>query len=230
MSDRIPSEFVGRARAFRNRIMASEESFVSVQDAIYSAFQRRLQRKPSFRQPECIDLLRHWQSSDKLFGQPPGHTAKMDFSKKRVEIIDFRLLSITTRKAHWAGDARESGVDLTLIRLIGEHRGGYSHVERKLQSIASFSLHALARYYQRAFRPSDDALVMAIWGVITGALALITGDQSEFSLPVPDNGGNWWGRMVTGYVTDFDDEEDEGEPEPLDSLDIRTFYTDCPRF
>jgi hypothetical protein len=226
MSDRIPSEFIGRARAFRNRVATAEDRCFAEHEVVYNAFRQRMRHKPSFRRPECLDLLRRWRSIE-VFGRAPLD-AVFNYTKRRVEITDFRMICVVSRGRDWAEDARESNVDLALVRLIAETGIEHGHVEQKVRSLASFSLHALARYYQRAFRPSDEALIDAMWGVMPSVLDIFHGDEQQFTIPVPDNGGNWWGRLVTGYRTDLDAPDWEGEA--ADVLDIRTFYTDCPRF
>lgn len=219
-SDKIPAEFIGKARAFRDRVAAGERQFLVVRDAIWGALAARQRRKPTFRLPECRDLFRQWQAV-KAFGQMQRSAASMDFAKKRVEIIDTRLTNVLSQLDIWDKDAREAGLGLSLIQTVADSEG----IRQTLHIVASFNLHALARYWQRAFRPSDEALVAAIWGVVPQVMPILRGEQNEFAIPWPPSGGHWFGQIVCSYSVDHHFVADDNS-KPTRELGIRTFHTE----
>ena len=115
----------------------------------------------------------------------------------------------------------ESGISITMVRLTADGKEGT--VALDAQSLATFSLHALARYYQRAFQSSDDALVAAMWGVLPNIKELITSTTvDEFGLPVVAAGGHWFG-WINPVVHMGANNELVGQN---DALNVRTFHTD----
>lgn len=209
---RVPDEFVGRARAFRSRVMAGETEFARAFGSIYNAVRHRLERKPTLRGPECLDLIRRWQNTDG-FGQQ--HKATLFYSKRLVEFADYRLIADQGKYEDWEGNGIEPCVSLSALRLT-MYRG---RLRWSVESILSFSLHAMGRYYQRAFCPCDGALIDAMWGALPIAIEMVRADEGtdEYSLPAPGSGGQWFGQIVDSYRC--------AKPTEVHcSVDVRTFY------
>jgi len=219
MADRILPEFIGKARAFRERISnADERQFGPVRDAAYASLRRRIRQKPTFREPECQDLLRHWKQAGETYGQL--NAPHMNYSKHAVRFTSVRLLASEGQSDEWTDGERETGITMTMVRLTADGKEGTVALDAK--ALAIFSLHALARYYQRAFQSSDDALIAAMWGVLPDIKALITATTvDEFGLPVIAAGGHWFGWI--NPVMHVEDNELIGEN---DALNVRTFHTD----
>lgn len=219
MADRILPEFIGKARAIRERIASADErQFGPARDAAYASLRRRIQQKPTFREPECRDLLRHWQQAGETYGQI--NVPRMNYSKHSVRFSTVRLLGTEGQSEDWADGERETGISMAMVHLSADGKEGTVALNAK--SLAIFSLHALARYYQRAFQSSDDALIAAMWGVLPDIKELITATTvDEFGLPVVAAGGHWFGWI--NPVVHVENNKSIGEN---DALNVRTFHTD----
>ena len=231
MSDRrIPSEYLGKARLFRNKIIAADQEFVAMHKRVFDELERRIERKPSFRESTCIDLLRDWRAC-RPFGYLPDLTADLDFSKHQITIRDLRLIASMERNAEWKEGYLEDSIALTEFRLVGNSKktpeGALCSLKWHLNTITTFSLHALARYYQRAIRPSDDALISSMYATALAPLSIIRKDRGEmfmpFAIPFEAAGGHWFGEVK--MMAPMDKEQDQ----PIDpTLCVRTFHEGPP--
>jgi hypothetical protein len=220
MSDRITMEFLGKARTFRARVGGEDEQrFSPARDAAYEQLRLRLRRKPSFREPECHDLLRLWQQAGQTYGQI--NAPRMQYEKRLVQFRSLRLLSAEGQSEAWADDEREAGLSMAMVQLSADSKTGL--VQLKAQAMATFSLHAMARFYQRAFHASDDTLVSAIWSIMPSIKRLIsTTTIDEFGVPVREAGGHWFGWINPVIHVDADGtDRHQG-----DALNVRTFHAD----
>lgn len=227
---KVPMEYIGRARAFRARIIDADKEFQErAEGPIHQKFCARLATRPTLRKPETLDLFRQWQTTSTFAHPPFKHSyAKLHYTKRRVEIFDFRLVAVDERNIEWDEDERESGIHLITVRMIAQT--GSVHTETK--PICSFSLHAMARYYQKAFRATDNGLIGAIWGVLWQALPYLKDPEADwFTLEVPHGGGNWWGRMMNIILTgpDLAEPDDDEEVENHYMLGVKTFFTNDER-
>ena len=175
--------------------------------------------------PETQDLFRVWQSCP-AFGRTQNHTA-MSYTKRRVEFTDARLMG-TLRRFHDGGS--EPAVGVTITRLIANTRFEREHGEQlallgqPLVHVATFGLHSLARYFQKAFQPSEARLIEAMWNVF-GASQVIQPGVQKFSIPLRDGDGHWYGMLHTAQG-----HGEHGEPgrmdDPYVSIDVRTYHGD----
>jgi hypothetical protein len=226
-TSRVPPEFLGKARGFGNRILDADNQFMTMRDELLARFGARLRRKPTLRLDDCLDGLSRWRALG-LFGQPPESWAKLEYAKRRVVFSDYRLTTSTGHREEWGEGVSEPGVDLMLVELIFEPREGYAHQD--ITGVFNVSLHALGRFYQRAFRSSDEVLAAAIWAALGEIKGLPPDENGDFALPVPVIGGHWFGqRTNTAYVHEnaaFDKALYEQAKEFVSVLNIRTYHTE----
>jgi hypothetical protein len=197
----------------------SELSFILMRDALIDEFLARMKRlarsrrKPTWRRPEAIDALRRWRAVG-TWGQQELF-AELCYARKRVTITDVRLVTVIGWQQDWTKGNTEKGVGIALIKLIADEAG----VRQEMQVIINFGLHALGRYYQRSFLPTDDALLVAIWDTMTEkSLAGARTNGAQFAFPVA-TGGRWYGEFVTN--SEVGDEERK-----CHSLAVKTFHCD----
>ena len=227
----VPAEFLGRARVFVQRVQRDEKRFV---EQVIKRFEAkmctRLECHATLRKEVCQDWLSGWRSF-KGFGQPPS-LAELKWSKRRVEFRDVRLMSTTSRSALWDVNEREAGVSIRVHRLIWEGNRRGHKIRLDLRGFASFSLHALGRFFQKSFDPTDAALSAAIWSVAShpDLHDVHESADTEFSLSVPKIGGRWFGRWAMVCQVGVNElsgaiDRDKAEPE----LGIRTYHCDKDR-
>jgi hypothetical protein len=103
----VPREYLGLARAFHAKVYKSDEQYITMRDGLWDALRSRLNRKPSFRLPECQDLFRTWQGCP-AFGRIRNH-ASMHYTKRRVKFTDARL-TVARRNFNDGGSERRLGL------------------------------------------------------------------------------------------------------------------------
>ena len=233
MSDRrIPSEYLGKARSFRNKIIAADREFVAMHTRVFNELERRIQHKPSFRASTCTDLLRAWRAC-RPFGYLPDLVADLDFSKHQITIRDLRLIASMERNADWKEGYLEDSIAVTEFRLVGKSKktpeGALCSLRWHLNMVASFSLHALARYYQRAIRPSDDALISSMYATTLAPPSIMRKDRDDmfmpFAIPFEAAEGHWFGEVKLMHPIE---PEEQGIPAEQPTLCIRTFHEGPP--
>lgn len=117
-----------------------------------------------------------------------------------------RLCTDWCRRVDWEDDARELGVSLLVVRVfpvlrrkaVGQ-RGAYTEwyeVHNRASTYAHFSAHALARWYQRSFQPTEDSLINALWLAYDLYQDIVPSmdDDAPFRLEVPGL-GEWRGHV-----------------------------------
>ena len=121
---------------------------------------------------------------------------------------------MASQHAHW--DEFERGVELVRVVL----KATAEEVFCTMEMIATFNMHSMARFLERAFAPADhDALLGAIWNLLPDAPAILAGKTAQFHLDIPEAGGSWHGYQV------FSNWIGSTQPKRL-SLDVRTFYSE----
>jgi hypothetical protein len=105
-----------------------------------------------------------------------------------------------------------------------EHCKRLALLGQPLVHVAVFGLHGVARYFQRAFQPSEPALIAAMWHVFWFAGQVIQPGVHKFSIPLP-SGGHWYGTLQPAQG-----HGEYGEPgrmdDPYVSIDVRTYHGD----
>jgi hypothetical protein len=113
-----------------------------------------------------------------------------------VEYADARL---TTTKRQFVDGGTEPAVAVSIVRLIGDMRfsrndnGGIDTIlSQPVNNIVVVGLHALARYFQKAFQPSEAALIRSLWDTFGLARQALRPGAFRFAIPC-GGGGHWHG-------------------------------------
>jgi hypothetical protein len=196
----IPAEFLGRARQFRNAVLAADAGIAAGLPGLLGPLQERLERKPGLRPAMIADFTRRWPEviADRFC---LARAASAD--KNALAITELRLAASHLRNSAWDGQEWENGVSIAKLHFTTAD----GRLRLTATPIASVSLHALARRYQRSPRRDDAA-------VICDLKALARQPPAD---RVTTNTGCWHGRVVASR------HEVDGEPRPLPLLAIRTF-------
>jgi hypothetical protein len=197
---RVPSEFVGRARQFRQAVLAADTAIAAGLPGLLGPLQARLNRKPTLRPAMVVDLIRRWPEviPDRYC---LARNASVD--KNALTISEVRIAASHLHNPAWDGQDWEHGISVAKLN----STTGHGQLRLTVTPVASVSLHALARRYQRSIQRDHAA-------VIRDLKALARHPQSG---KVFTDTGCWCGRVVTTR------HEVDGEPRPLRLLAIRTF-------
>jgi hypothetical protein len=186
MSDKVPAEFVGKARVFRSRMIAATTRVGMQMNAISQYSFGLYKRRNAAPRPEhLVAIEQQWRSIS-----PAGClrlTVRRD--KRSMSIEDTRIAATTSKNAQW-GDASEKSICLVESSLALTKR----HAETTATTLAAVSLHALGRWYQRAFTTNDIAMMLDLALVVK---AVPTLDPNVIDVDLPsENGGSWRGAIV----------------------------------
>ncbi len=195
---RVPSEFVGRARQFRQTVLAADTAIAAGLSGLLQPLQERLSRKPTLRPARILGFVRRWP------GVVPDRwclARNASIDKNALAITEIRIAASHLRNSAWGGQEWEHGV--SIARLEFSTAGG--ELRLTVTPVASVSLHALARRYQRSPQRDDAHLIRDL-----KALA-----RQPPADRVTTDTGCWHGRVVASR------QEVDGAPLPL--LAIRTF-------
>jgi hypothetical protein len=181
----VPFEFVGRARTFRARVGAEDDAIGRAVLEIMRPLQARRRRSKTFRPADLVD-------AERQFRQLPSAgrlSLKVERDKTGLRIEELRCASGKIRFAEWQNGATDPDIGIMRIALEATSWGP-AFVAGDL--IASLSLHALARRYQRGFR-TDDAAIMSELKAMALCHADIVETRGDFA--VGGSGGNWVGEV-----------------------------------
>lgn len=177
----VPVEFVGKARALRNRLVAVDPIAVRAMSRA-----RPLVMAPASRghlPPTAVRMaVAVWR--DQV--PPIGRLAfASDCGARRLRIVEVRACGAGFRLSAWDDEAHEPGVAIRAYVLdidLERRRSAFT-----AEPLASVGLHALARRFERG-RRTTDADVLDELVVIAGFEA---GAGDSFAIPVPT--GRWVG-------------------------------------
>jgi hypothetical protein len=157
----VPAEFIGMARAFRSRVLASNNQMEPLILRILKPLQQRLAKKPTIRFEMALDTVRRWRAMPAPFRMQPLHT---DFNGSDGLVIHDWLLSASEQyDKEWErrpedADIWEAGV--SLVRLELNTAGKVRLLDDTPYCL--FSLHSLGRWYERSGCWSDADLIADI--------------------------------------------------------------------
>jgi hypothetical protein len=191
MMTHVPPEFLGRARAFRARIGADDAAVGMAINRITAPLLARRRRKATFRPETLIDAERQFQ-----FQVPAGArlTLKVERDRHGLRIEEFRVAAGEFRFCSWEDDAADA--DPGVVRVVLEATG-WGAVGATANIVASVSLHALARRYQRGFDTSDAAILAELRELAMRHAAIVEA-QGDFSMAF--DGGSWVGEVARTEV------------------------------
>lgn len=187
----IPAEFRGRARQFRTWVATTAEASGSVMQQIGAdAFAAWRRRKPGsgLRDDMLLQLEQRWR----CIPSPGGITQTVERSRHGLDLSDIRIRPEIIVSEAWADGGREHSICVVTTTLeVNRQRAATTST-----TLASFSLHSLARYYQRSFEATDEALLEDIGAIAAVAPILIT---SEGRFDLPSRYGLTWRGLVAPF-------------------------------
>lgn len=207
-SERVAAEFLGLARAFRSRVATAAEASGSVMQKIgadaFSAFRLR---KPGPRLHD--ELLAELEQRWRALPAPGGVSQTVVRHRHNISLADTRVRPEVVTNAGWSDGGTEPSVCLVTSTLVVNRLRAHT----TSQTLASFSLHAIARFYQRSFEDTDDALFADI-AMIAAAAPTMISIPGRFELP------SRYGEAWVGTVAPFRDVHGRSAP----VVNIRSFY------
>jgi len=147
---RVPYEFVGRARVFRDRALAVNKPTLDAVEGIYSILAARARRSPIPRKELLQEAATAWRREIPEFGMLER---KIELKRNTLRLVELRVGGGLVHYPGWA--EAEQGVGIVLIEL----RCARRQCEMKSEIICLAGLHALARWMQRSVDQSESALL-----------------------------------------------------------------------
>lgn len=181
----VPFEFLGRARAFRSRVGAEDHSVGRAVMRIMAPLQARRRRSKTYRPDDLIDADRQYR----MLPDAGRLSLSVERTKTGLRIEELRCASGKIRFAEWQNGATDPDVGIMRITLEAVSWGP-AFVAGDL--VASLSLHALGRRYQRGFDTSDVTVLAEL-----KTLALCHGDivETPGEFAIAGDGGTWVGEV-----------------------------------
>jgi hypothetical protein len=189
---RLSTEAVGRARDLIRRVTAENEQFLRQYTSLLRPVKDRHARCPGRKlRPEMLaEMGRRWRyhMPTKFRISFTAHTAtsKGTITERRLGIGRIERID----DPDWTG--QEDGVWVIEARFVAGNDGGRSHSVL----LSNFSLHALARWFQRSGHSSDTELMRDM-----NLVANIDVSQHEggggVRIRTDSDGGNWRGRLAS---------------------------------
>jgi hypothetical protein len=186
MSDKVPAEFVGKARVFRSHMIAATTGVGIQMNAISQYSFGLYKRRNAAPRPEhLVAIERQWRSI------PQAGCLRLTVrrDKRSMSIEDTRITATTSKNTQW-GDRSEKSICLIESSLALTKR----HAETTATTLAAVSLHALGRWYQRAFTTNDTAMLLDL-ALVVKAVPTLDPNAVDVELP-SENGGSWRGAIV----------------------------------
>ncbi len=183
---RVPAEVMRQARYFRDGLKLTSLACSGRMDAIVAPLLARWRRSPIPRPETLQDAARAWKAL-------PGFgrlDTTVDLTKRSLQIRELRASASDFRAQGWS--TAEPGLSvLGVVLEVAPHRCVFD-----ILSLATVSLHALARRYQRGFSITD-AAIMHDLHILAKAHAELGDDAAatEFEVAVP-SGGRWVGNLI----------------------------------
>jgi hypothetical protein len=174
---RLPTEFLGRARAFRSAVAATDAVATRAIDRITEPLRARFQRHPVPRWDALREAARLWRETVPAAARLG---LEIEVERKRLRIDELRVTAADFRLDGW--DEIERGVSIILLGLIVAPR----QLSLGSPTLAYVSLHALGRRFQRGWATGDAAVLADL-----SVLAAAPPGDGEFSVQVA--GGAWVG-------------------------------------
>lgn len=209
MNVRVPFEFIGLGRRFREQITNADDHAVRTMISIFTPLARRADRSAVPRAELLQGAARQWRREMPSVGLLDS---KIQLTRRDLHIRDVRVGGGTAR-ATWNASADEPVVSILLVEL---------HVAKGMcrlmvEVIALLSLHAIGRWHQRS-RDNSEAALLADLARLAGAYGKIprihvATDNQKFFWPASN--GQWAG-SITERLSEV-----TGRQEQI--LNVRTF-------
>lgn len=175
--DRVPAEWLGKGRLFRQRVLAADAAYMAAIKAIVLPIKERLARKPTLREGMIWDATRTWQETPAPFRL----CFDADTDGKHLTIIEHMLSASVAHNSTW-DDPNELGI--IILKMTVTTAGGF-----RLQGAphSMISLHALARWQERKHGDRSDA------ALLRDIRCLLTSREPD---RIKCDGGMWLSNMV----------------------------------
>lgn len=189
IADKVPVEYVGQARQLFRKVRAASLAFRDAADHIYSPLQHRFRLHQKVRHETLAGALRDWRHN------VPSQFRLGDLQHELhgfcLDIGEIRLLSGELRDHAWAVDAKEPSLSVELVTLCINKR----ECSLTGETLAVFSLHALARRYERCRHTSTGDVLRDITRVVKQHKTLLKYQNFE----VQCIAGHWRGQVATAH-------------------------------
>jgi hypothetical protein len=199
---RLNAESVGRARDFIRRVYRDDVAFLNLINELLTPVKARHARHPGRKlRPEMVAIIAHsWRTK----GPAEFRVAyNADIDGAKGSIVERRLGKARIEMVNdpdWTGF--EDGVSVMELRFVaGAHGASSSNV-----LLANFSMHSLARWYQRRIGHATDRDLINDMNVVAN-VDLSTLRRGGGGLKITTdatNGGGWRGRLMV--IEDCDGE------------------------
>jgi hypothetical protein len=204
----VPYEFVGQARLFCARIDVASKTASAAVMQIGTDARAIVQRRPTWRGEHFSGFERQWRQTIPDEGRI---RLEIERSKRALIISELRLARATYEDIRWSQPSPEASVCLMLCTFRLTTPAAF---ESKRLAIATVSIHAIARRYQRGFDNTDRAIQADISELATnGSQRLGSGAENQ-TFAIPCHSGQWVGTIETVRLS-------SGPDLPL--LNVRSF-------
>jgi hypothetical protein len=180
---KVPAEFRGAARLFRNEVKRVDEVMDPALAAIAKPLVARLRRHPRLRRELVAAAVHQYRRTIPAafrFGE-----IEVTPDRDKFAIRETRLTATWINAVSWHPDAVEAGIAIASCKLTMRPKVGLVHIWKPR---AIISLHAIARWFERS-GSRDHERLLADLAVLTAL-----GDDCDH---VATPGGFWRGEMET---------------------------------
>ncbi len=181
MSARVGTEYVGRARVFRDTIVAVDKQVSAALAEITTPLRTRLRRFPSLRHEQVMGAERAWRRLIPVAFRIGA--VRINRGRTEFEISETRVTASLLYDNQWANADKEQGVMLSTVTLAVHDRALRQH----WHPLAAISLHALARRIERGDSGSHNA-------ILSDLAVLVDADCDADRIGTTD--GFWLGGVV----------------------------------
>jgi hypothetical protein len=188
-SARISAEFQGRARQFHSSLIVDSQKALVEMHRVRTTAEQVADRRAANPRPMRDEVLTEIARDCRLVPMDGCLRRTVQRDKKALKCSNVWMIPVLQRAQDWdVGDEEPSVTVLSDIVTIDR----FGQVHRDMHSLAAVSLHAIARWYSRAFSTNHAALMADL--LMLAAFAESTAQElgSEFELPT-GNGGSWRG-------------------------------------
>jgi hypothetical protein len=185
----VGAAFMGRARDLRRRVEREDGEYITTVNALIMPAQQRLRKFPQRKlRPEMLtELVQGWRYMQSRNFRT-HLAAKLE--RTRCSISERRAVA-AHMKLHEGWENEEPAIGISEITMTAN--GNRLHAGARMR--CTFSLHALARRYQRGLDCDDAALLLDM-----ELVAQLDADACDvgtgYKITTDEHGGGWRGRTV----------------------------------
>jgi hypothetical protein len=186
----VPKEYVGRARALRQRIEAEDDEYAATIGKLIAPIAARRRKFPvrNLRPGMLPAFVQGWRYMDAR-DYRTDLAARLE--RTRASITERRVVAGAARSGAWGEDDFEIGVGIDEVTVTVDG----NRLDLSSRTLVLFSLHALARRYQRG-RDNDDAAILHDLDLAARADPDGLDAGGGFKIATDAEGGGWRGRLV----------------------------------